>query len=235
KAFDGGAHDQFGENADPAKSFTIHVVCTFENVTQFDGDIVLNAANGWSESVGDLIEGAECVFTEPDLGCADLVIFSPAVTSPALDESTGVIVVPGINDVAEVVATNWHLTGAIEVTKIWTGDGAEKFGELIDLDYEFTLTCTRDGVEVELPLGNTRTVNVVTPTANWTGIASGADCVLTESESNGAFEWRVLDGGGGELTDGEFTITVDPTLRDGGDPVDDQEQAVGPLSVENLF
>src|SRR5690606_15193435 len=40
---------------------------------------------------------------------------------------------------------------------------------------------------------------------------------------------------GGELTDGEFTITVDPTLRDGGDPVDDQEQAVGPLSVENLF
>lgn len=235
KAFDGGAADQFGENASPGKSFTIHVVCTFENVTQFDGSLVLNAANGWSETVEDLIEGAECLFTETALNGADLVIFEPAVTSPTPDEATGFIVVPGINEAAEVTATNWYLTGAIEVTKTWVGDGVVKFGAVPGLEYEFTLTCTRDGVEVILPGGSTRTVDVDNPTASFDGIASGADCVLVETDSNGASSWRVLDGSGEEVADGAFSITVDPDAREGGQPVDNQEQSLGSLSVENTF
>lgn len=227
KEFAGGAADQFGENASPAKSFTIHAVCTFENATQFDGDIVLNAANGWADSIDALTEGASCVFTEPDLEGADRVVFAPAATS---GDGSGQLAVPADNLTATVTATNWFLTGAIDVEKTWIGDGAAKFGQLPGLDYEFTLQCTREGVDVVLPGGNTRTVNSTSPTASYTGIASGADCTLSETESNGAWSWQVLDGAGDPVTDGEFTIAVDPT-----DLTDDQAQDVGPLSVENFF
>ncbi len=227
KDFAGDAADQFGENATPAKSFTIHAVCTFENATQFDGDIVLDAANGWSETLENLTEGASCVFTEPDLGGADRVVFSPAATG---GDSSGQLTVPGVNTLATVTATNWFLTGAIEVQKTWIGDGAAKFGQLPGLDYEFTLQCVRDGVAVVLPGGDTRTVSSTSPTASYTGIASGADCTLSETASNGAWSWRVLDGNGDPVTDGEFTIVVDPT-----DLSDDQPQDIGLLSVENFF
>ena len=37
----GSAAEQFGFDADPAKSFVIHAVCTFDNSTQFEGDVVI--------------------------------------------------------------------------------------------------------------------------------------------------------------------------------------------------
>ena len=227
KEFAGGAADQFGENASPEKSFTIAVLCTFENATQFDGDVVLNAANGWSDSIDDLTEGASCVFTEPDLQGADRVVFAPAAGT---GDGSGQLTVPGVSATATVTATNWYLTGAVQVQKTWTGAGAAKFGELPGLDYEFTLECTRDGVAVVLPGGNTRTVDSTAPSASYTGIASGADCVLSETASNGAWSWQVLDGNGDPIVDGEFTIAVDPSVL-----ADDQAQAVGLVSVENFF
>lgn len=227
KDFAGGGADQFGENATPAKSFTIHAVCTFENVTQFDDDIVLDAAGGWSDSIDGLSEGANCVFTEPDLEGADRVVFAPAAST---GDSSGQLTVPGTNATATVTATNWYLTGAVEVQKVWTGAGAAKFGELPGLDYEFTLECTRDGVEVVLPGGNTRTVDSTAPSTSYTGIASGADCVLSETASNGAWSWQVLDGNGDPVVDGEFTIAVDPSVLS-----DDQPQAIRLISVENVF
>ena len=235
KDFAGDAAEQFGSDADPAKSFTIHAVCTFDNSTQFEGDVVLNAANGWSEIIENLLEGTECVFTEPALNGADAVVFAPALVDPVTsdeDPTTGSITIPvgGDDQLVSVTATNWFLTGAIEVTKTWAGEGAEKFGMLPELEYEFTLVCTRDGVEVVLPGGATRIVTVDEPTAEYTGIASGAACVLTETASNGATSWRVLDSDGDEIDGGAFEIEVDPTvLRD------DQPQDFAPISVENTF
>lgn len=231
KAFEGGAAAQFGSDPALAKDFDIHVVCTLAGTVQYDGTITLNAANGWSEPVPDPVSpGAECVFTEPDLNGADAVVFSPADPGPPVDTETGVITVPVLAQAVTVTATNWFLTGAIQVTKEWVGDpGAiAKFGTDPALTYEFTLVCERDGVEVLLPSGNTRTVDSTAPIATYTGIASGAECQLTETESNGAFTWTVVDINGDPVADGEFTIVVDPTVLS-----DDQAQP--PLFVENEF
>lgn len=231
KAFAGGAAPQFGSDPVLAKDFDIDVVCTLAGTVQYDGTITLNAANGWSEPIPDPVSpGAECVFTEPDLNGADAVVFSPADPGPPIDTETGVIIVPALAQIVTVTATNWFLTGAIQVTKEWVGDpGAiAKFGTDPALSYEFTLVCERDGLEVLLPGGNTRTVDSTAPIATYTGIASGADCQLTETESNGAFTWTVVDINGDPVADGEFTIVVDPTVL-----VDDQAQS--PLFVENEF
>ncbi|MBX3095024.1 MAG: LPXTG cell wall anchor domain-containing protein [Cryobacterium sp.] len=231
KAFDGDAAAQFGSDPALGKTFTIHVVCVLAGTTQFDGDIELTAANGWEESIpAEVSPGALCTFTEPDLGGADAVVFSPADTGPPVDSTTGVITVPADTATATVTATNWFLTGAIDVTKLWTGDAdaITKFGTDPSLLYEFTLICTRDGLEVNIPGGNTRDVNSTSPVASYTGIASGADCVLTETRSNGAYAWRVVDDNGDPVTDGVFAITVDPTSL-----TNDQTQA--PLFVENEF
>lgn len=231
KLFAGAAAAQFGSDPALGKSFTIAVVCEFEGTTQFDGDIVLNAANGWSQPIpAPLLPGTECELTEPDLEGADAVVFSPADPGPPADPATGVVTVPTGPASVTVSATNWYLTGAIEVTKAWVGDAGAiaKFGTDPALQYEFFLECTRDGLTVTLPGGSTRTVDSTAPTATFTGIASGADCVLLETESNGAYSWRVVDEFGDEVVDGEFSVTVDASAL-----VDDQQQP--PLSVENEF
>lgn len=233
KAFAGGAAEQFGFDADPAKTFTIHVVCTYGSDVQFEGDIALTAANGWSEPIAEpMVDGTVCRFTEPALGGADAVVFSPADAGPPVpDVPTGIVTVPGEDGVATVTATNWYLTGSLEVTKVWTGDeGAiDKFGIDPALEYEFALVCTRDGVEVALPGGSTRTVTSDAPVAQYTGIAAGADCVLSETESNGAYAWRVVDGDGDEVDGGQFTVALDPEI------LSEDDQVLDPLDVENEF
>jgi len=87
----------------------------------------------------------------------------------------------------------------------------------------------REGLAVDIPGGNVRTVTAASPVADYTNIASGADCTLTETRSGGASSWRVLDGAGDPVTGGDFTITVDPSILSATD------QAQGPLEVENTF
>lgn len=114
--------------------------------------------------------------------------FVPAAAGPPVDPTTGTVTVPADTTTATVTATNWFLTGAIDVTKVWTGDAdaITKFGTDPALFYEFTLICTRDGLDVTLLGGNTRDVNSTSPVAIYTGIASGADCVITETDNGGA-------------------------------------------------
>ncbi len=231
KHLEGGGSSQFGST----KTFTVHVLCTFGATTQYDGDVQLNAGNAWQAILENIIADSVCTFTETGLQGADAVVITP---NDGTDTTTGVLVVPGpdVNDpspVVDIAVTNWYLTGSVQVTKTFVGDqGAiDKFA--IDpvpaIEFEFQLDCTRDGVAVLIPGGGTRIVTAASPVADYTGIASGADCVLSETRDGGSSQTRILDSSGSEVSGGEFTIDVDDTILSAND------QAQDDLTVENRF
>ncbi len=228
KKFDGSAAQQFG--IDAHDDFTVHVRCQFGSTLplQYDGNVVLEKANGWKATIDNIIAGSVCVTTEADLQGADAVVITP---NDGTDRATGVITVPGAaSPSVEVDVTNWYLTGSVEVTKTFAGDAGAitKFGQDAAAEYEVTLTCERDGVAVTIPGGSSRTVTAAAPTVTYTNLASGALCTLSETDSDGASSWRVLNGTT-PVVDGEFTISVTTTTLS----IADQPQA--PLDVENTF
>ncbi len=231
KDFDGGqaSIDQFGTTG----TFNVLLVCTFENSVQYDGLVPLSAAaNGFSVSIEDILPGSECAVSEPELAGADAVVF----TVDGAEASTFTVPAATVGDpspVVEVVATNWFLTGSLEVTKQFTGDAGaiDKFVTDVVPAVEFSvqLVCVRDGVVLELPGGNVRMVTASDPVAVYTQIASSAECTLTETETGGAISWQVLDAAGDPIVDGVVTVVVEPTQLDSGD------QVQPPVTLENTF
>ncbi len=231
KAFDGGdaAIDQFGQ----PRSFVIDMYCTFENTVQYDDSVTLSqGSNGFSVVVENIISGSECEVSEPDLNGADAVVFSidgDSTTTFTVPESS----VDTPSPIVTVEATNWFLTGSLEVTKEFDGDAGaiDKFVTDAVPAVEFTveLVCMRGGDELVLPGGNERVVTASEPVATFTEIASGAECVLTETETGGAVSWQVLDAAGDPVADGAFEVVVDDSILSS----DDQVQP--PLTIENTF
>ena len=224
KDLQGAGAPQFGQS----KTFDIDVLCTFGNSTQFDRAVSLNASGGFQARIDNVIAGSVCTFTEPDRQGADAVVITP---NNGADTTTGVVTVPNTaTPVVTITATNWYLTGSVEVTKVFAGDtdAIDKFGRDPAVEYEIELVCTREGRTVLLD-DRLRTVTAASPTARYTNIASGAVCVLSETNSGGASSWRILDETEAEVPGGEFTISVVPTILSVAD------QAQGPLQVENTF
>ncbi|WP_162564195.1 MULTISPECIES: DUF5979 domain-containing protein [Microbacterium] len=223
KEFDGAGADQFGLD----QTFTFTVVCTFGDETLIDTQVELNAENGWSTAVHEVVAGSECTVTEDDLNGADAVVITP---NDGEDTSVGTGVVPEGGGLVTVTATNWYLTGSLEVTKTFAGDGAEKFGTAA---YELRLICLRDGEIVDIPGGGIRIVSADSPTALWENLPTGSECRLTEVDDGGANSTEILDADGNVVAgDGEdytFTIETDPTILS----VDDQPQPS--LQVRNTF
>lgn len=220
----GGAAD-LGEG----KSFTIDVLCTFEGETILDTSVTLNRGNGWGQTLPSLVAGAECTITEPDLEGADAVVITP---NDGSDTTTGVVTIPAdATEPVEVAVVNRFLAGSIEVTKAVTGDGAADYGTG---DFTLTLVCTLDGDAVRVIDGANRTVSAQSPTAEYTGLPSGAECTLTETGVAGATESRMrLDGDQtwSAAQDPGITFTVDVDASQASD--DDQAQT--PIEVENRF
>ncbi|EAR24724.1 von Willebrand factor, type A [marine actinobacterium PHSC20C1] len=226
---DGSA--QFGED----KTFSVAVLCTFGATTQYDDSVLLNAGNAWQVVLENIIADSDCTFTESSLQGADAVVITP---NDGRDTTVGKLTVPAPtvavpSPVVNIDVTNWYLTGSIEVTKTFAGDtGAiDKFARnpVPAIEFEFSLSCVRDGEQVVIPGGATRTVTAASPVADYSGLASGAECLLSETRNGGASITRVLDERSAEVVDGAFTIAVDNTVLS----VDDQVQP--DLSVENTY
>ncbi|UJP11221.1 DUF5979 domain-containing protein [Microbacterium sp. KUDC0406] len=223
KDFEGAGADQFGLD----QEFTFSVTCTYAGETVLDEQVVLNAANGWSSPVHDAVAGSVCSVVEDDLNGADAVVITP---NDGENTSIGTGVVPEGGGLVTVTATNWYLTGSVQVTKAFAGDGAEKYGTSA---YELRLRCVRDGEVVDVPEGAVRMVSADSPTALWENLPTGSDCRLTEVDDGGANSTQILDENGDVVAgDGEgydFTVETDPTILS----VDDQPQPS--LTVENTF
>jgi len=223
KQFEGAGADQFGLD----QTFTFTATCTFAGETVLDKQVELNAENGWTTAIHEVIPGSQCTVVEDDLNGADAVVITP---NDGEDTSVGTGTVPITGGLVTVTATNWYLTGSLEVTKTLTGDGAEKFGTSA---YELSLTCVRDGQLVDIPEGRIRVVSADSPTALWENLPTGAECRLIEVDAGGANSTEILDADGNVVAgDGEgytFTVETDPTILS----VDDQPQPG--LEVRNTF
>ncbi|WP_394194551.1 DUF5979 domain-containing protein [Microbacterium foliorum] len=223
KDLEGAGAEQFGSD----ETFTFTVVCVLAGETVLSTSVELNAANGWSTPLTDVVPGSECTVTEDDLNGADAVVIEP---NDGADTSVGIGVVPVTGGLVTVTATNWYLTGSLEVTKTFAGDGVEKFGNAA---YELRLTCVRDGEVVGIPDGAVRVVSADSPTALWEELPTGSACRLTEVDDGGASSTAILNSAGEVVAgDGEsyaFTVQTDPSILS----VDDQPQPG--LDVQNTF
>ncbi|GAA5201031.1 DUF5979 domain-containing protein [Microbacterium jejuense] len=223
KEFAGAGAEQFGMD----ETFVLDYSCTFEGETIMEGQVELNAANGWTTAVTEVVVGSECTVTEDDLNGADAVVMTP---NDGEDTTTATLVIPPGGGTITVTATNWYLTGSLEVTKSFAGDGAELYGTD---DYMLNLSCVRDGEAVVIPEGDDRTVDADAPTALWQNLPTGADCTLTEPDAGGANSTVIYDADGNVVAgDGEgytFTVTTDPTI------LSEDDQAQPALTVENTF
>ncbi|MFK4836538.1 DUF5979 domain-containing protein [Microbacterium sp. ZW T2_14] len=223
KEFEGAGADQFGLD----QTFTFTATCTFAGETVLDTQVELNAENGWTTAVQEVIPGSECSVVEDDLKGADAVVIEP---NDGENTSVGTGTVPVTGGLVTVTATNWYLTGSLEVTKTLAGDGAEKFGTAA---YELRLACLRDGEIVDIPDGGIRIVSADSPTALWENLPTGSECRLVEVDAGGANSTEILDADGNVVAgDGEgytFTVETDPAILS----VDDQPQP--DLQVRNTF
>lgn len=210
-----------------SQTFTIDVSCVFEGETVFAGPVELNAGNGWTKHVRDLIAGTECTLTERALLGADAVTITP---NDGVDATTGVVEIPAdATDPVEVTVTNRYLAGSVEVTKLITGDGAEAYGTA---DFTTSLVCTLNDAPFDIPGGATRTVNAGEPVAIYDGLPNGAECLLTETARGGATESTLVQGDG-EAVDANtglaFQVHADAAV------VGDEDQAQPSITLENRF
>jgi hypothetical protein len=223
KDFEGAGADQFGLD----QTFTFTATCEFAGETVLSTQVELNAENGWTTAIHQVIPGSVCRIVEDDLNGADAVVITP---NDGEDTTVGIGTVPITGGLITVTATNWYLTGSLEVTKTFAGDGADKFGTSA---YELRLTCVRDGELVDIPGGAVRMVSADSPTALWENLPTGAECRLVEADAGGASSTEILDAEGNVVAgDGEgytFTVVTDPTILS----VDDQPQPG--LQVRNTF
>jgi large repetitive protein len=143
-----------------------------------------------------LQDGDTCTVTEVEDGGATTTVIDP---NPVTIVGAELPAEP-----VEVVVTNTYDTGAIEVTKVVDGEGAESFGTG---PFTMSAACTFEGAEIEVP-GGTERVVAGGEVAVFDGLPIGAECVVTETAVGGASSSTVSAVEGGEP--GVVTIAPDP-------------------------
>ncbi|WP_265523596.1 DUF5979 domain-containing protein [Oerskovia flava] len=144
-----------------------------------------------------LQDGDTCTLTETETGGATSVEYTP---DPVVITGTASALEP-----VTAVVTNTFDTGAIEVTKLVAGDGADAFGAG---PFAVNLACTFEGEPIDVPGGAQRAI-VGDETVDYDGLPIGAECVVTETAAGGASSTTVsatVEGG----EPGAATVGADP-------------------------
>ncbi|MGX5682112.1 DUF5979 domain-containing protein [Schumannella luteola] len=219
KILEGGASAQYGDGP-----FDILVQCVAAGgVTAFDDTISLPIGNAWSTTIESIPVGSVCTIEESNASETGADAHRVVDADGELAESTTV----GLETPGYLAVENYYLTGSVEVTKTVTGAGAH-YG---DGPFEVTLECVRDGETAVLPGGATRSI-LGGETVTYTGLPSGAECTLTESDVAGAASTSLRVGDAevsADATEGySFTVDVDASSLE-----DDQPQPA--IEVVNDF
>ncbi|WP_197061088.1 DUF5979 domain-containing protein [Microbacterium mangrovi] len=156
-----------------AGPFTMHVACVLlgadPNVV-YDGDVVLGGENPLTATIPNLPTRAECHVKETDAAGAQASTVDPK------------LVTIGDGTTVTVTATNTFTVGQIVVTKKVAGDGAsDHTGDT----FKISLMCVWNGVQIDIPGGDERTLTVAQP-VTYSGLPTGADCTVTETDAAGA-------------------------------------------------
>ncbi|ACQ79028.1 conserved repeat domain protein [Beutenbergia cavernae DSM 12333] len=213
KVVDGDGAEEWG-----AGPFTIAVQCTFDDDGDgpleprvvYDSTVTLGGAGPLDAQIANVPTGAVCTVTEVDDGGA-----------------TGAVVVPdtvtiGDDEPVQVVITNTFDVGSIDVTKAIAGLGAI-YGPG---PFEVSVACTYEDVELTIPGGPTRVIEVG-ETVTYDGLPVGSECTVTETDDAGATE-TTMTVDGGEPVDGTSVDVVVPPTSDG-------EPTSVTVNVRNVF
>ncbi|MDE0545049.1 DUF5979 domain-containing protein [Microbacterium sp. C7(2022)] len=212
-----GAGGELGSNA----NFVVSLSCTWEiqgetveidipGPLPFPALRLLNEANGYANSYEGLPNGAECVLSEVESGGATGVIIVTRDGTNALD---GTVTVTE-NSSVEMVVINVFASGDLIIEKQVTGDGAEYFGQG---PFTVHVTCTLEEdllprltvYDEDVILGGDQPLE-----ATITGIPTGSECTVTETDSARANEVTIEPASvviGGPLAD-PVTVTVTNTF-----------------------
>jgi len=180
--------------------YAVTLECTTsqgEPVTVIPGGPDRRFGPGFPALYFGLQDGDTCTVTETETGGATSVAVTP---DPVVVDATA-----EVWDPVEVTVTNTYDAGAIEVTKVVTGDGGEAFGAG---PFEVSLACAFQGTDVEVPGGATREISGG-EVAVYDGLPVGAECVVTETATGGAASTTIsaaVEGG----EPGAATIGPDP-------------------------
>lgn len=194
-----------------ADEFLADVSCTVAGAALdlgADATVELNRAGGFAATVDGIPLGAECTITEQ----GDVGEFgetsragTPATVSVLRTDADGAVPVE-----QAVTITNTYEYGALAITKaVDTAATVGSFGP-----FEFTLQCVSAmGGEVELAAGDARFTIAAGETHTVTAgtIPVGADCEVTETESDGASATSFAGDGVTDIGDGTATVTVGAT------------------------
>ncbi|ROS31554.1 DUF5979 domain-containing protein [Cellulomonas sp. PhB150] len=172
KVVDGLGSDDWGN-----EQFEVDLECTLAGAspeTVFHGSHALSKASP-SWTVENLASGASCTVTETAFGAATEHEVDPGTFVVGDDES----------DPTAVTVTNTFGTGSLRVSKELAGEPAASLTPATTGTYTVSLACTRDvdGTEQEItvPGGATRTITGA-GSATYTGLPSGAQCTVTETD-----------------------------------------------------
>lgn len=196
KLSDGDAADDFG-----AGPFTLHVLCTLEGRTVWDGDVTI--VRDQMVAIEDIAAGAECTVTETDAAGATAVAIDPGTVT--VDEG----------QLVTVTVTNTFDAGSLVVTKVVDGDGAPLYGAG---PFEVTLTCLEGARRVDIPGGAVRELSAANGySTTFSPLLVGLLCSLRETDAAGATSTTITDADGApvglfRVAGQELALTVTNTF-----------------------
>lgn len=199
----GGAGATDWGNAD----FGVRVQCTLASATPstvYDEVLTVSKASP-TVTIEGIATGATCAVSETATGGATVFSVSPA--SVVVDST------PATAQVVDVI--NTFRVGTVQVTKALSGMPAAGLSPATTDTYTFSIVCEREvnGATVAvtpIPGGSTRTVTGA-GSAQWTGLPTGASCVVSETDAGLASSTTLAPTGGAVTVGSGTTVTVTAT------------------------
>lgn len=221
----GGAVDQAGDPIAYPGPFTFTASCTFlgtEVVPESDRTFTLTS-DGTPKVFSDLPAGADCTVTETGAGGAasTSVVVTRTGEDPAdLDGNVAEFTLEADaadgTHVQSLAFTNHFAVGAVTITKVVDGAGADAWG---NEEFRVELVCTLDAADPGQVYSAGYRLSKDEPTWTVGNLPTGADCLVTELQTGGATSTAITPAGGsimvGDDVDSPVLVTVTNTFETG--------------------
>lgn len=181
--------------------------------------------------------GAECTVDESDAGAATSTQITTTVdgANPVVTDGTSadVTIGGGADSVTLAAFSNVVTVGAIDITKVVTGEGAGDWG---GAEFEVAMTCTLPGADPDTVFDDTHTLSQADPVWSIQNLPTGAECTVSEPQSGGANSSGVISPANpiivGTPADGPTAVTVTNTFTEGSVTVSKELQGEPAASLD---
>ncbi|MCB1298329.1 MAG: hypothetical protein KDB08_05045 [Microthrixaceae bacterium] len=160
---------------------------------------VLDAQGGYTARYDSLPVGAVCGIEETETGGASAVAIQDDAGNPITEVTITAAVTP-----TEVVLVNTFDLGAIEVSKLVSGDPTGDHAQRV---FEIELRCELGGNAIAIPGGETRALTVADGVL-YTDLPIGAECTLVETDNGGAVRTTMTPANGADDSTARVIVTA---------------------------